>query len=402
MAYYGYSTQTPAVYTEWVKCLCNNTELEHAIDVIDKMKREDIRPSLHTYMPVIHAAIGLGHPDVALQYFEEGKETYLRLSRGAEDLPEHLRPLIVRVLRCAAYAGSYEIVKTTWDLAVNKQKYMPDEGLCYYVLNVAAQQGDPTLGLDVIRTIGAQGLPYKEAHFSALVEAYAATEDWKSTLRIFHVMRKAGVIPRRNTAQSMLAKFAMDPEAVHAARNALRKLSEEKQADVVAFNLLIHSYANNGDYDSAMGLFDTLKEQNIAFDSDTVDSLLDACIHAKRYDEGAAIYRKYVDGEHIKATPRTLSKMVALACTQDDYEDAFTYLEETKAMKMVPLRGTYYRLIKKLASCNDTRLESAIQEMKACGYEISTFMREHLEKHSKQESEEEASTSTPAVASNGL
>ena len=278
-----------------------------------------------------------------------------------------------------------------WKIAVLDKGIKPDEGLCHYILHVAADHGDSALGSDVIRVIGKLGFPYKASHFAPLVEAFAMTGNWKSTLQVLHLMRKAGVIPTQETTRSIASKLGHDVDAVRIARTALDELKKENAVDILAFNVIIHAFAYNNQYADAMETFSKAAEMQVTINIETIHAVLDACIHAKEANVGIKVFNQYVmnGNKSIKADSTTMSKMVTLMCTQDDYEDAFKYLELMKAMGLIPLRGCYYMLVKKLASHQDSRLSIALDEMKACGYEMSSFLQGHIDKHTQLTEEEE-------------
>ena len=175
-------------------------------------------------------------------------------------------------------------------------------------------------------------------------------------------------------------KLGKDLEAVRLAQKALYQLKKESALDILAFNVVIHSFAYNGEFGDAMETFGRAAELGVTINLETIHAALDACIHAKEAIIGVKIFEKYVQGD-LAPNATTMSKMVTLMCSQDDYEDAFKYLEQMKSMGFVPLRGCYYRLVKKLASKQDSRLQIALDDMKACGYELTSYVQVYLERH---------------------
>jgi pentatricopeptide repeat protein len=246
------------------------------------------------------------------------------------------------------------------------------------MLDLAGKNGDPTMAGDVIRYIGQEGYPYRECHFVPLIDAFASTGDMKNTFQVFSAMRKVGVIPNKKTAIPIAYRLGKDKNAVRKAREALREIAENGQeVDISAFNLVIHSLAYNKEYDDAISLYARSKEFNVIPNDETLSAALDACIHCKDAELGVSIYQELLS-KGVKASVSSLSKMVTLMCTQEDYDDAFKYLERMKKLNMVPLRGCYFKLVKTLSRANDPRLEMAIDDMKACGYQLSTHMDDFM------------------------
>jgi pentatricopeptide repeat protein len=246
------------------------------------------------------------------------------------------------------------------------------------VLDLAGKHGDPTLAGDVIRFIGQEGYRYRECHFVPLVDAFASTGDMRNTFQVFSAMRKVGVIPNKKTAIPIAYRLGKDKNAVRKAREALREIAADGQeVDISAFNLVIHSLAYNKEYDDAITLYAQSKEFNVKPNDETLSAVLDACIHCKDAELGVSIYQELLS-KGVKASVSSLSKMVTLMCTQEDYDDAFKYLERMKKLNMVPLRGCYFKLVKTLSRANDARLGLAIDDMRACGYQLSTHMDEFI------------------------
>lgn len=257
--------------------------------------------------------------------------------------------------------------------------FKPDEGVCLHVLDLAGKHGDPQLAGDVIRVLGEEGYTYRECHFSPLIESFASTGDIASTFQVFTAMRKVGVIPNKKIALPIAHKLGRDKNAVRKARNILEEMAktEGQEVDISAFNLIVHAFAFNKEYDEAISMYSRTKEFGVQPNTETLDATLDACIHCKDASLGTMIYHEQLS-RGIKATATTLSKMVTLMCTQEDYEDAFKYLERMKKLHLIPLRGCYFKLVKTLSAANDPRLEMAIDDMKAYGYNLSNHMEEYM------------------------
>ncbi|KAI9244030.1 hypothetical protein BDA99DRAFT_544198 [Phascolomyces articulosus] len=383
----GHDIKSPGVYSYLFRCMRNNGEIERMIDTLEEMRKENITPPLYIYRQFVSLCLEFKEPDIAYNLLKE--------AAALDSFAAHHQHLYMDLLRCGALMGSHMIVKDMWKVAVLDHGIKPDEGLCHYVLHVAAKYGNSELGSDVIRIIGKLGYPYKESHFAPLVEAFAATGDWKSTLHVLHLIRKAGVIPTQETSRSIVYKLGNDVDAIRIARKALDDLKQDSAVDILAFNLIIHAFAHNNQYADAMETFSKATEMKIKINIETIHAVLDACIHAKEVNVGIKVFNQFVNtdissGDHqedivMNPNPTTMSKMVTLMCTQDDYEDAFKYLELMKSMGFVPLRGCYYRLVKKLASHQDPRLNIALEEMKACGYQLNAFLQGHIDKHTPSE-----------------
>ncbi|KAI8080785.1 uncharacterized protein B0P05DRAFT_539621, partial [Gilbertella persicaria] len=359
----NYPKTTKTYYCMFL-CMRETLELEHALDTIDIMKRDNIKMNLHSYATVIDMAVHLNEVEIAHQLLKEAEKL--------NEFGQQAGILYTSVLQLAAFNGHYTIVKDIWKKA---SKYKTDEGNLLYILDLAGKHGDTKIATEVIRIIGERGYTYRECHFAPLIDTFAATGDITNTFQLFHVMRKVGITPNKKTALPLAYRLGQDKNAIFKAKHILEKQSP---VDVTAFNLVIHALAYNKEIDAALSLYQKSKELQVTPNSETLDAVLDACIHCKDAGLGKDVYEELL-AKGVQPTSTSLSKMVTLMCTQEDYEEAFMYLEEMKKRDMVPLRGCYYKLVKVLASARDARLEMALDDMKAYGYSISTHISQFIE-----------------------
>ncbi|CAO3661355.1 unnamed protein product [Rhizopus stolonifer] len=365
--------RTTKTYRYIFSCMRENMELERALDTFSELKKLNIRPSALSYLDIIHLAVLVNQPLVAFDLLCSAKHI--------EDYPGHDEFLYLAVLRSAAYNNEYGVIKTAWKEGVLKKGFKPDEGTCLHILNIAGKQGDPRLSSAVIDYLGKNGFTYRECHFQLLIESFAAKGDMKATFELFHVMRTAGIIPNRKTVTPIISIFVRDKNAIRNAKDALNKIAstEPEKLDITAFNLVIHVLASKGEHDDALSVLNQIYELKLKPNSETLDAALDICIHDQNIPLGVTMYKNMIS-DGIQRTPSIMSKMVTLMCTSDDYEDAFKYLEEMKQLDMIPYRGSYYKLVKKLATFNDPRLSVALEDMDAYGYELSTHLRRYIQR----------------------
>ncbi|CEP15763.1 hypothetical protein [Parasitella parasitica] len=375
MEQYGYY-KTIKTYHYMLLCMRQNLELERALETLEQMKEKNMVPGLLSYLSVIDMALHLHEPAVASELLEQAEKL--------DSFREEDKTLYMRLLRCAAVEGHYALVVSYWKKAVTDCQCSPDEGLCLYILDIAGKHKDPVLAGDVIRTIGDLGFNFRECHFAPLIDAFASTGDIASTFNVFSSMRKAGITPNKKLALPVAYKIGRDVNAIYKAQETLEDMSSRGEpVDVAVFNLVIHAFAFNRKCDEAISLYGQAKRLGVTPNSETLDATLDACIHCKDTELGASIYQEFVS-KGIKPSATSLSKMVTLMCTNEDYEDAFTYLRRMKKLKMTPLRGCYFKLVKTLSRANDPRLATALEDMRAYGYAASTHMNEFMDKENEK------------------
>ncbi|KAI8877342.1 hypothetical protein K501DRAFT_260588 [Backusella circina FSU 941] len=365
--------KTGSVYRSMLMCMANNMELEHALDTMDEMKRNKVAISAHSYYDIIDLAVRLKQPALAFELLEEVK--------GMEVNEDKRIFFNMHVLRCAVLSGNYQTIKACWYKVIGEtalESCPPDEGLCLGVLNAAGKSGDPHLASDVLRVLGQLGFSYRELHFSPLLEAFTLAGEMDKAFEIFTIMRNVGITPNRQLVTPVVRAFGEDAKAAMRAKECLDQRREEgREVDIVAFNLVLHVLSYNGHNEEAHAMFEKHSEYRVTPDTETLDAVLDACIHLKDLERGKMIYKEQT--AVLKPTSTTLSKMVTLACTNEEsYEDAFYYLEEMKHRGLTPLRGCYYKLAKTLSGAQDPRLQLVLDDMKEYGYEISSHLKNYM------------------------
>ncbi|KAI9257703.1 hypothetical protein BY458DRAFT_295692 [Sporodiniella umbellata] len=213
----------------------------------------------------------------------------------------------------------------------------------------------------------------------------------KAVFGLFYSMRLVGVTPNRRITSWAIPIFYTDKNAVNNAKDALKAMAdtEPEKLDISVFNLMIHVLAVKKKYDEALSVLDQLYEIGLKPNSETLDAVLDVCIHDQDVPLGKTLYNRMIS-QNVEKTPSVLSKMVTLLSTSDDYEDAFKFLEEMKQLGMTPYRGAYFQLVKVLACSNDPRLDMALEDMSIYNYEQSAFLKTYIERAKERNLKEES------------
>ena len=193
----------------------------------------------------------------------------------------------------------------------------------------------------------------------------------KEALTLLDFMRKNNMPPSLGTASPILAYISKDTDAVDDAWAKLEEIHESGQAvDPAALNVVIQAAVALKDLQRAVGTYKAAAQIGVKPNIDTYNLLLEGCIHARHRELGDKLLSD-MKTAGIKADVTTYRHMVLLCLTQTTYEDAFFYLEEMKALRMVPPLAVYEGIIRKLVSVGDTRYKIALEELKECGYQVS-------------------------------
>ncbi|TBU33660.1 hypothetical protein BD311DRAFT_389069 [Dichomitus squalens] len=342
--------------------LAENQRLELALQFLAKLGPAGLSPTLKTATAVITCAADLGFPQLALDLADSYESTSVRRLE-----PEVWVDLLVS---CAESLYSEGTLRT-WRKVVLDLDIVPDEGCCLQVLHTAARHGHTSLALEAIGALKKLNVVWAEHHFAPVVEAMCARSEIREAFILLDFMRKNGMTPTLDTASPILALISKDTDTVDEAWGKLEEIRENGEVvDPVALNVVIQAAVALKDLQRAVGTYKAAAQVGVKPNIDTFNLLLEGCIYARHRQLGDRLLSD-LKNMGVKADVTTYKHMVLLCLTQTTYEDAFFYLEEMKALRMVPPLAVYEAIIRKLVSVGDTRYKVALEELKECGYEVS-------------------------------
>ena len=326
---------------------------------------------------------------------------------------------------CAA-AYDYAGVLYVWRKRVEIDYLRPSDGTLANVLNTAALAGDPTLATSALKMLADRKGELPTSSYEAMLEAYATAKDVTNAFRVLCIMGKAGgestsKIPSSATTRPLF-KLLRDegPEGIQDAWKALKPLQEEgKEIPIAAVNVILEAAASSGELGLAMRLYKELvnsqpapastaeqsdsstaegtarpniqhktsrKALRVRPDTTTINVLLQGCtkIRSSSSPKRTAMYlASEMARQGIRPDELTYDRLI-LVCVderQQDYEDAFRYLEEMMAMgwRERVRNGTWHAIARRCARERDGRVDTILEMMDGLGLEtgrLSNVVRE--------------------------
>lgn len=263
----------------------------------------------------------------------------------------------------------------------------PGEGTCIAVLHTAARHGLPDLATDALRVLKLVGASWEEHHFASVIEAFSRNNQIKEALQTLAIMRTHGINPIPETAYPLIDAMK-DTDAVDATWALIDELHKDgKDIDSTALSALIKASVRLGDLQRAIGAYKTLTDYGVSADLSMYNLLIQGCVTARHRELGNLLLED-MKAAKVKPDQDTFQNFIALCLTQDDYEDAFFYLEETKSAGFLPESSVYEGLAEKLLNAGDPRYKIAVEEMLEQGHRPSSrlqrLLREKNDKRRKQ------------------
>lgn len=251
--------------------------------------------------------------------------------------------------------------------------------MCTNVLNTAARHKDPRLATDVVRVLTSRMSKLDVHHYEALISAYANSSDFNTALQILSIMKKARLEPTEATTRPIFENLSKAEILPSQAFKILRSLPKHDQAiPIAAVNVMIEACVAHGELKEAINLYKRLHENcpsgpNTA----TFNALLQGCSKSSGNKDLAMFLASEMAALGIQPNVLTYDRLILVCLTEDDYEDAFRYLEEMKSMfEGSELRpGTFNALIKKCVAAGDKRTWGVLEEMHSRGQNVEKIWR---------------------------
>jgi pentatricopeptide repeat protein len=243
--------------------------------------------------------------------------------------------------------------------------------MCTNVLNTAARNNDPRLATDVSRVLAGRTSKLDIHHYEALIEAYAGSSDLKSALHILSIMRKSGLEPSEATTRPIYARLQKWKHPPFNAWKLLEGLYKDGKAiPIAAINVVLEAYVFHGNLRDAVRQYNSLRKICPSGPSTTTfNIILQGCSKGEGNKDTAMLLASEMVNRGVRPDALTYDRLILACLTEDDYEDAFKYLREMKAMFAASeLRmGTWTALVKKCVGAGDSRAWDLLEELNGRG-----------------------------------
>ncbi|KAI6157784.1 hypothetical protein BKA82DRAFT_4061395 [Pisolithus tinctorius] len=371
--------------------------LEATWETLEKMVDRGVPPNEQTYALIIKRITTTEGVELALQFMHEMAKrgftsdltatqdviklaAHLNFPRLAIDIAQNFEAHSVRRIDSEAWisclVSSAELfyadgVQKCWEKAIHEMNLTPDEGTCIAVLHTCARHGLADLATDVIRVLRSIGVDWQEHHFAPLLEAFARVGKLKEAFGTLHLLRSNGIVPLPETTQPITDILKGDVDAVDGVWKILDELRDEGHTiDAAAINTVIEASIALGDLQRAVGAYKAFREYASKPDVETFNHLLQGCINTCHRELGDKLLLDLKQA-NVRPNALTYERTILLCLTQPTYEDAFFYLEEMKAQKIVPPLRVYDAIIRTCVVAGDSRYSLALAELEQCGYTLS-------------------------------
>ncbi len=259
--------------------------------------------------------------------------------------------------------------------------------MCLQVLNLAARYSDPELATSVIRILSERRSVLSLFHYEALIEAYTGAHDLQTAFRVLSIMTKAGTVPDASTTRPLFEYLTSSPTENlpgKAWETVQQLFNDGHSISVAAINVIIESYVQSGFLNEAMDVYKQLHKLCASGPNiDTFNNLLQG-ISRRSMKAEAMFLASEMTALGIKPDRLSYDRLIMGCLKEDDYEDAFRYLEEMIAVgdykeedgqKGWWMRaGTATAMVQKCVVAGDERAWNIIEGMEARGMGIAKLI----------------------------
>lgn len=254
-----------------------------------------------------------------------------------------------------------------WKARIQTSQLVPSDGICVSVLNLAARQGDPGLATSAIRILAARRSALSPFHYEALLTAYTEAQDAKTAFRILTIMAKAGLEPHSTTTRPLFLYLSKDDRLPDKAWQVLKSLHQDGHViPTAAVNVVIEAKLYTGLFGQAVEFY---KELHTICESgpntETFNILLQGSTRQSNKSM-AMFFASEMRALGLKPDRLTYDRLILVCSHDDDYEDAFRYLEEMTTVGADKVedgqkgwwmrRGTATCLAQRCAKAGDARV----------------------------------------------
>ncbi|KZV47163.1 pentatricopeptide repeat-containing protein-like [Dorcoceras hygrometricum] len=260
------------------------------IDLFHQMRRQGVRPNHFTYSTILAAlsttALYQVHAEIIKSNYEKSP------SVGT------------------ALLGAYvKIQKNSEAAKVFEQIERKDVVAWSAMLAGYAQEEDIMGALTIFFQLSKDGIRPNEFTFSSIINACAGHRAAAQQGKQFHASSIKFCCNNAVIVSSALVTMYAKKGDIESANEVFQR---QQQRDLVSWNSMISGFAQHGNGDKALKVFEEMRSRNLEMDEITFIGVISACTHTGLVHEGQKFFDMMVKKLHIPPTMEIYSCMVDL------------------------------------------------------------------------------------------
>ncbi|KAH9995354.1 hypothetical protein F4779DRAFT_607605 [Xylariaceae sp. FL0662B] len=301
--------------------------------------------------------------------------------------------------------GFYDGIKYIWARSVSPGYLNPSDGVVTNILNAASRHVDAALAISAIQTLSSRGRKLGLHHYEALTHIYAQQGDLRKALTTLCIMTKAGLTPDLSSTRSIFRMLRASPSETNTALGILNDLRLQYEVPSAAFNVVLEVTEIHRGFKVALDLYRSVRDICAnGPDLETYHILLRHCTFRKSMNFLFAEMESF----SIEPIKTTYDHLIRIASMQEDYKQAFHFLERMKSAKTAGLPNNWWlskdsalALIRRCIQAEDIRVQELIKECRSRKMSIDAEVQRLARAvQKKKESEESADSVGLDVSAN--
>ncbi|KAI1208050.1 uncharacterized protein F4807DRAFT_432998 [Annulohypoxylon truncatum] len=286
----------------------------------------------------------------------------------------------------------YDGIKYIWDHSVSSGYINPPDGVVMNVLNAASNHADAPLAMSTIQMLSSRSRKLELHHYEALIDIHAQQKDLRKALVVLCIMAKAGARPDLSSTRSIFQVLRKSSSETDNALAILRDLASHYKVPSAAFNVVLEATEVHHVFKVALDLYRNIRQFCVdGPDLETYHVLFSRCTRGRSMNFLLTEMRIL----EIEPVEETYNHLIRIACLQDNYEQAFQFLEKMKASKTAGLpndwwmsKGSALALIRRCIQARDIRAQELVEGCRKRGMSINKELRQLLDGLQKQKQEQ--------------
>ncbi|KAI1134504.1 hypothetical protein F5Y05DRAFT_206992 [Hypoxylon sp. FL0543] len=381
--------------------LLRDTQYELALEKLEELHKNPVIVPSWLYDIFLYTFGELGFHEETLSILKHR----LRLANMVDEplSPNAWHFLLDVFSRDAFYDG----VKYIWDRSVTRGNLNPPDGVVMNILNTASNHADAPLAVSALQMLSNRGRKLELHHYEALIDIHTQQKDLRKAFTILCIMAKANLRPDLSSTRSIFRVIRDSSSETDRALEIISNLKSHYQVPSAAFNVVLEAIEAHYGFKVALDLYRGVR--GICADGpdlETYHVLLRHCTMRKSMNFLFA----EMEALSIEPSQTTYDHFIRISCMQDDYEQAFQFLEKMKNTKTAGLPNNWWMgrdaalaLVRRCIQVEDIRVQELIEECRKRGMSIDSEVQEWLDDAHKQKELAETDVSVPAeeVSSTG-
>ncbi|KAI1779839.1 hypothetical protein F4818DRAFT_155090 [Hypoxylon cercidicola] len=362
--------------------LLRDNQYELALEKLEGLHRDSLNVPSWLYDIFLYTFGDLGFHEETLSILQHRLKV---ASVASEPLSLNTWQFLLDVFSRDAF---YDGIEYIWNHSVSPGHLNPPDGVVMNVLNTASRHADAALAVSAIQILSGRGQKLELHHFEALIDIHTQQNDLVKAFTILCIMEKADLHPDLSSTRSIFRILHQSASETEAALELLHKLRLDYEVPSAAYNVVLEAVAIHRPFKAALDLYRGVRQICVnGPDIETYHVLLAHCTLKKSMNFLFAEMEAF----SIEPTWVTYDHLIRISTMQDDYRQAFQFLEKMRSSKAASLpndpwlsRGSALALIKRCIEAEDIRVQELIEGCRKRGMSIDAEVQQLLETSQKR------------------